>query len=53
VIRSILGAAYARCWVTPHVAQNTGEAVGLCRRNRIAEASGWLETVAGRDKTRF
>lgn len=35
------------------MAQNTGEAVGLCSRNRIEEASDWLGTVAARDKTRF
>ncbi len=38
--------------VTPHMAQNTGgrrSAVG----KRIAEASGRIRTIAGREKTRF
>jgi transposase len=54
--------------VTPHVAQNTsgrssaidgrttrhaGYAVSQCIRKRIEEAFGWIETIAGQEKTKF
>lgn len=54
--------------VTPHVAQNTsgrssaiggrtirhgGYAVGQRIRKRIKEAFGWIDTVAGQEKTGF